>query len=194
MEHETRLTILKRFKDPRWGRGQETPGEDPYHLSSYVHALIDGLQGGYDPKYKRIVATCKHMAAYDMENWNGNFRVQFDAHVDSQDLVEYYLPSFQSCARDSNVGAVMCSYNSVNGVPSCANDYLLNTILREHWGWTKEQQWITSDCDAIQDIFMPHNYAKTREETVAMALKAGVDVNCGTFVKRANIWACTEII
>ena len=114
-----------------------------------------------------------------MENWNGNFRVQFDAHVDTQDLVEYYLPPFQSCARDSNVGAVMCSYNAVNGVPSCANDYLLNTVLRQHWNWTNEQQWITSDCDAIQDVFMPHNYAATREEAVAMSLKAGVDVNCG---------------
>lgn len=95
------------FKDPRWGRGQETPGEDPYHLSSYVHALITGLQGGEDPEYKKVVATCKHFAGYDMESWNGNFRYQFDAQISSQDLVEYYLPPFQSCARDSNVGAFM---------------------------------------------------------------------------------------
>ena len=117
----------------------------------------------------------------DMENWNGNFRYQWDAHVDTQDLVEYYLPPFQSCARDSNVGAVMCSYNALNGVPTCADPYLLQTILREHWGWADEQGWVTSDCDAVQNIFMPHDYAKTREETVAKALIAGTDVNCGTY-------------
>lgn len=159
----------------------ETPGEDPYHLASYVHALINGLQGGYNPKYKRIVATCKHFAAYDMESWNGNFRYQWDAHVNSQDLVEYYMPPFQSCARDSNVGAFMCSYNAFNGVPTCADPYLLQTILREHWGWTNEQQWVTSDCDAVQNIFLPHEYAATREEAVAKALIAGTDVNCGTY-------------
>jgi beta-D-xylosidase 4 len=159
----------------------ETPGEDPYHLSSYVHALINGLQGGLNPKYKRIVATCKHFAAYDMESWNGNFRYQWDAHVSSQDLVEYYMPPFQSCARDSNVGAFMCSYNALNGVPTCADPYLLQTILREHWGWSNEQQWVTSDCDAVQNIFMPHDYAATREEAVAKALIAGTDVNCGTY-------------
>ena len=169
------------YKDPRWGRGQETPGEDPFHLTSYVNSLIQGLQGGKDPAFKKIVATCKHFAAYDLESWEGNYRYQFNAVVSSQDLVEYYLPPFQQCARDSNVGAVMCSYNAVNGVPSCADDYLLQTILREHWGWTNEDQWVTSDCDAIQNIFMPHNYTITREETVADALIAGVDVNCGTY-------------
>ncbi|KAG8628236.1 hypothetical protein KVT40_004109 [Elsinoe batatas] len=169
------------FKDPRWGRGQETPGEDSYHLSSYVHALIDGLQGGYDPEIKRVVATCKHFAAYDIENWNGNFRYQFDAQVDTQDLVEYYLPSFRSCARDSNVGAFMCSYNALNGVPTCADDYLLKDILRGHWGWTNEQQWVTSDCDSVQNIFLPHNYSQTREGAAAAAFNAGTDVDCGTY-------------
>lgn len=159
----------------------ETPGEDPYHLSSYVHALINGLQGGEDPKYKRIVATCKHFVAYDMESWNGNYRYQFDAQIDSQDLAEYYMPPFQSCARDSNVGAFMCSYNAVNGVPTCADPYLLQTILREHWGWTNEQQWVTSDCDAVQNIFLPHNYTQTREEAAAVALNAGTDLDCGTY-------------
>ena len=169
------------FKDPRWGRGQETPGEDPFHLSSYVHALIGGLQGGFNPKYKQVVATCKHFAAYDLESWNGNFRYQFDPHIRSQDLVDYYMPPFKSCARDSNVGAFMCSYNALNGVPTCADPYLLQTILREHWGWTNEQQWVTSDCDAIQNIYLPHEYAATREEAVAEALLAGTDVNCGTY-------------
>ena len=168
------LDILRIF------RGQETPGEDPFHLSSYVNSLITGLQGGKDPAIKKVVSTCKHVAAYDLESWNGNFRYQFDAQVSSQDLVEYYLPAFKQCA-DSNVGAMMCSYNAVNGVPSCADDYLLNIILREHWGWSQEDQWITSDCDAVQNIFMPHNYTATREEAVAAALLAGTDVNCGTY-------------
>lgn len=117
------------FRDPRWGRGQgkhinvkdildvdannslETPGEDPFHLSSYVHNLIQGLQGDASDPYKRVVATCKHFAGYDLENWNGNHRYQFDAQISQQDLVEYYLPPFQSCARDSNVGSFMCSYS-----------------------------------------------------------------------------------
>ncbi|KAJ4292466.1 hypothetical protein N0V90_009128 [Kalmusia sp. IMI 367209] len=170
------------FRDPRWGRGQETPGEDPYHLSSYVNALIKGLQGDPSDPYKRVVATCKHYAGYDIESWNGNFRYQFDAQVSQQDLVEYYLPPFQSCARDSNVGAFMCSYNSVNGVPTCADPYLLQTILREHWGWTNEEQWVTSDCDAVQNIYLPHEWASTREQAAADALIAGTDVNCGTYM------------
>lgn len=123
------------FKDPRWGRGQEAPGEDVFHLTSYIAALIDGLQGGYDPKYKRVVATCKHLAGCDMESWNGNWRFQFDAQISMQDLAECYMPSFKACVK-ANVGAFMCSYNAVNGVPSCSNKYLIDDILREHWGWT----------------------------------------------------------
>jgi hypothetical protein len=88
----------------------ETPGEDSYHLSSYVQALIKGLQGDSTDPFKRVVATCKHFAGYDIENWNGNFRYQFDAQISQQDLVEYYLPSFRSCV-DANVGAFMCSYS-----------------------------------------------------------------------------------
>ncbi|KAF2211528.1 glycoside hydrolase family 3 protein [Cercospora zeae-maydis SCOH1-5] len=168
------------FKDLRWGRGQETPGEDPYHLSSYVHHLIQGLQGD-DEKYRKVTATCKHFVAYDMENWNGNLRYQFDAHVGSQELVEYYMPPFKACARDSNVGAFMCSYNSLNGVPTCADPWLLQDVLRDHWNWSSPDYWVTSDCDAIQNVFLPHEYAATREEAVALSLKAGTDINCGTY-------------
>jgi beta-D-xylosidase 4 len=178
------------YKDPRWGRGQETPGEDPFHLSRYVHQLIMGLQGGLDPQpYKKIVATCKHYAGYDLEDWEGNARYGFDAIISSQDLREYYLPPFQECARDSNVQSVMCSYNAVNGVPTCADDYLLHTVLREYWGWTDEDQWVTSDCDAVQNIYNAsswnvgrgHNYTQTPEQAVADALNAGTDLDCGTF-------------
>ncbi|KAG6901879.1 hypothetical protein C0995_007003 [Termitomyces sp. Mi166 len=167
------------FKDPRWGRGQETPGEDPHHISQYVLRLIDGIQGGIDPKpYFKTVADCKHYAAYDLEDWGGIDRFSFDAQVSNQDLSEYYLPPFQSCVRDAKAGSVMCSYNSVNGVPSCANSYLLQTILRDHWGFT-DDRWVTADCDAVNNIFSAHNFTSTYAEAVADALKAGTDVDCG---------------
>ncbi|RDL41531.1 uncharacterized protein BP5553_01510 [Venustampulla echinocandica] len=170
------------YKDPRWGRGQETPGEDPFHLSSYVKQLIIGLQGGQDAQpYKKIVATCKHYAGYDIEDWKGNARYGFNAIISPQDLREYYLPPFQQCARDSNVQSVMCSYNAVNGVPTCADNYLLQTILREYWGWTDEDQWVTSDCDAVHNIYQDHKYTKTPQQAVAAALNAGTDLDCGTY-------------
>ncbi|KAH4237064.1 hypothetical protein HBI56_093080 [Parastagonospora nodorum] len=162
------------FRDPRWGRGQETPGEDPYHLSSYVAALIKGLQGDDSDPYRRVIATCKHYAGYDIESWNGNLRYQFDAQISQQDMVEYFLPPFESCVR-SNVGAFMCSYNSVNGVPSCADPYLLQTILRDHWGFNQTEQWVTSDCDAIQNVYLPHEWSASREGAAADSLNAGTD-------------------
>lgn len=91
------------------------------------------------------------------------------------------MPPFQSCARDSNVGAFMCSYNALNGVPTCADPWLLQDVLRDHWNWTAEQQWVTSDCDAVQNVFLPHGYGKTRAEAAALSLKAGTDIDCGTY-------------
>ncbi|KAH9897826.1 glycoside hydrolase family 3 protein [Cubamyces lactineus] len=169
------------FKDPRWGRGQETPGEDPFHLSRYVYNLILGLQGGLDPKpYFKVVADCKHFAAYDMDNWEGNVRYGFNAVVTQQDLSEYYLPSFQSCVRDAKVGSIMCSYNAVNGIPSCANKFLLQDILRDYWGFA-DDRWVTSDCDAVSNIYSPHNYTNDPAQAAADALLAGTDIDCGTF-------------
>ena len=168
------------FRDPRWGRGQETPGEDPFHISQYVYHLIDGLQGGIGPDKPKVVATCKHFAAYDLENWQGIDRYSFDALVSTQDLSEYYLPSFRSCARDAKVDAIMCSYNSLNGVPTCADPYLLETILREHWKWESTGRWVTGDCGAIDSIFKHHNYTDTPAQAAADALNAGTDLDCGT--------------
>lgn len=140
------------FKDPRWGRGQETPGEDPFHISQYVYNLIQGLQGGIDPKpYLKVVADCKHFAAYDLDNWEGVQRYGFNAVVPQQDLSEYYLPPFQSCVRDAKVASVMCSYNAVNGVPSCASPFLLQSVLRDYWGFG-DDRWVTSDCDAVGNV------------------------------------------
>lgn len=104
---------------------------------------------------------------------NGNFRYQFDAQISQQDMVEYYMPPFQACAREAKVGAFMCSYNAVNGVPTCADPWLLQTVLREHWGWNQEDQWIVSDCDAIQNVYLPHEWAESREQAVADSLNAG---------------------
>ena len=118
------------YRDPRWGRGQETPGEDPFLTSQYVHTLIDGLQRGDDERYLKIAADCKHFDAYDLEDWNGTDRFHFDAIVSDQDLVETFRPPFESCIRDAKVASIMCSYNAINGVPACANRFLLETIAR----------------------------------------------------------------
>ena len=118
------------FRDPRWGRGQETPGEDPFLTSQYTYSLIDGLQNGEDERYLKIAADCKHFNAYDLENWNGTDRHHFNAIVSDQDLVETYLPPFETCVRDARVASIMCSYNLINGVPACANKFFLQTIAR----------------------------------------------------------------
>lgn len=118
------------FRDPRWGRGQETPGEDPFLTSQYVYEYINGLQRGDDERYLKVAADCKHYAAYDLEHWNGTDRQRFDALVTDQDLIETYLAPFETCIRDAKVASIMCSFNSVNGIPSCANKFLLQTIAR----------------------------------------------------------------
>ncbi|KAJ7606384.1 glycoside hydrolase family 3 protein [Mycena polygramma] len=166
------------FRDPRWGRGQETPGEDAFRISNYVFNLIQGLQGGIDPPQFKIVADCKHFAGYDIEDWEGNLRYAFNAIISQQDLSEYYLPPFQSCVRDAKVASVMCSYNAVNGIPSCGNTYLLQTILRDYWGFD-ENRWVTSDCDAVAN-FIDHKFSPDLPHAAASGIKAGTDVDCGT--------------
>ncbi|KAI0505814.1 glycoside hydrolase family 3 protein [Xylaria bambusicola] len=164
------------YKDPRWGRGSETPGEDPFRIKGYVKALIDGLQGRENTT--KVIATCKHYVAYDLEDWHGIERFEFDAIVPMQDLVEYYLPPFQQCARDSKVKSLMCSYNSVNGTPACASTYLMETVLRDFWEWTDENQYVTSDCNAVLNFHRDHNYTKTAAQSAAVALTAGTDTIC----------------
>ena len=169
------------YKDPRWGRGQETPGEDPYHLKSYVASLIDGLQGGSNPDVLKVAATCKHFVAYDMESWHGNLRYEFDAQISSQELSEYYMQPFQTCARDAKVTSIMCSYNALNGMPTCADPYILQDVLRDHWNWTDPEHYVTTDCDSLESAYGYQHYASTREQVVADALQAGTDLNCGTY-------------
>ena len=166
------------YKDARWGRGGETPGEDPRRIKGYVIALLRGLEGS--GKVRKVIATCKHYAAYDLERWKGVTRFSFDSAVSLQDLVEYYLPPFQQCARDSNVGSIMCSYNSINGTPACANTYLMETVLRDHWRWKGHHNYVTSDCNAVGNFFneYEHNYTRTAAQAAAKAYAAGTDTVC----------------
>lgn len=163
--------------DPRWGRGLEVPTEDAFHAQSYVSNLIPGLQGGLDAlDQKQIIATCKHYAVYDVEtNRNGQ---NYDPT--QQDLGEYYLAPFKTCVRDVNVGSIMCSYNAVDGVPSCASEYLLQDVLRDEYGFTEPYRYVTSDCAAVQNIWEPHGFTDSEAAAAAVALNAGTDTNCGT--------------
>jgi beta-D-xylosidase 4 len=176
------------FKDPRWGRGLETPGEDAFRVSQYVKHLLRGMEwGSKDPstaESRQIIATCKHFASYDLERWEGIVRQKFDAQVRMQDLVEYYLPSFRQCARDSNVGSIMCAYNRVNGTPACADSYMMQTVLREHWGWTKHGNYIVSDCNAVKNIWADHKWVSTAAQAAGKAFNAGMDNVCE--VNRGN--------
>ena len=169
------------FKDPRWGRGQETPGEDPFRLQKYAYHFVAGLQGGIDPKpHLKVAADCKHYAAYDLENWNGVIRQDFNAVVTQQDLSEFYLAPFQTCVRDAKVAGVMCSYNAVNGAPSCLNSFLLQDVLRDLWGFGADR-WVMSDCDAVQSAYTPYNYSTDPVRVAVDALRAGTDIDCGLF-------------
>ncbi|KAL6818094.1 glycoside hydrolase family 3 protein [Trichoderma sp. SZMC 28013] len=168
------------YRDPRWGRGQETPGEDPYHVAQYAYNYVVGLQGGVGPAKPKVVSTCKHFAGYDIEDSNGVIRGSYNAIISTQDLAEYYLPSFRSCFRDAKAGAVMCSYNAVNGHPSCANSYMLETVLRDHWGWESSAHWVTGDCGAVDGVFSQHHVGQSAAQGVAFALNNGTDLDCGT--------------
>ncbi|KAM3074473.1 hypothetical protein ACMFMF_006482 [Clarireedia jacksonii] len=162
------------FKDPRWGRGLETPGEDPYRISQYIMNLIPGLEGGINATEKQVIATCKHYAVYDVETG----RNSYDYDPTAQELSEYYMIPFKTCARDAKVGAIMCSYNAVDGIPSCANRYLLQTMLREHWDWNEPYHWVTSDCAAITNIYNDHHYTNSSVNAAAVAVNAGTDLAC----------------
>ncbi|CAM8942411.1 unnamed protein product [Rhodiola kirilowii] len=175
------------FRDPRWGRGQETPGEDPLVAGKYAISFVRGLQGdsfqGGALKYGSLMASacCKHFTAYDLENWNGTTRYVFDAQVNAQDLADTYQPPFQSCIQKAKASGIMCAYNQVNGVPNCADHNLLTNVARKQWNF---KGYITSDCDAVALIYDRQGYAKTPEDAVVDVLKAGLDVNCNSFLKQ----------
>ncbi|KAG0469642.1 hypothetical protein HPP92_016342 [Vanilla planifolia] len=162
------------FRDPRWGRGQETPGEDPMVASKYAISFVRGLQGdSFDGKGRvelKVSACCKHFTAYDLDRWKGVDRYSFDAVVSLQDLEDTYQPPFKSCVEQGRVSGIMCSYNQINGVPNCANYNLLSETARRLWRFNG---YITSDCDAVSIMYTNQKYAKTPEDAVAYSLKAG---------------------
>jgi beta-glucosidase len=160
------------FRDPRWGRGQETYGEDPYLTASMGVAFVKGLQGN-DRKYLKLVATAKHFAVHSGPE---SLRHSFDAVVSKRDLRETYLPAFRALVREAKVYSVMGAYNRTNGEPCCGSPALLQKILREEWGF---RGYVVSDCWALKDFHEGHKVTKTPQETVAMALRNGCDVNCG---------------
>ncbi|XP_073053121.1 probable beta-D-xylosidase 7 [Primulina eburnea] len=174
------------FRDPRWGRGQETPGEDPSVSAQYAVSYVRGIQGdtfegGKLPNgHLQASACCKHFTAYDLDNWKGIKRFGFNAIVTKQDLADTYQPPFKSCVQQGKASGIMCAYNRVNGVPNCADYNLLTTTARRQWGF---HGYITSDCDAVAMIHDVQNYARSPEDTVADVLKAGMDVNCGSYLK-----------
>ncbi len=160
------------FRDPRWGRGQETYGEDPYLTGRLAVAFIQGMQGT-DPHYFKVIATAKHYAVHSGPEPS---RHQFDVHPSERDLLETYLPAFKAAIVEGKADSVMCAYNSVDGVPACASLDLLQKRLRGEWGF---QGYIVSDCGAISDIFRGHKYKPTAAEASALAVKAGTDLTCG---------------
>jgi beta-glucosidase len=164
------------FRDPRWGRGQETYGEDPYLTSRLGVAFVKGLQGD-DPKYLKLVSTPKHYAVHSGPEPE---RHRFDAAATERDLRETYLPAFRATVVEARAASVMCAYNRTNGEPCCANTHLLGDTLRGEWGFNG---YVVSDCGAIDDIYKRHNFLKTAEEASALAVKRGTDLECGESYK-----------
>lgn len=169
------------FRDPRWGRGHETFGEDPYLTSRLGVRFIQGLQG-HDENYMKAAACAKHFAVHSGPE---DLRHRFNAVVSKQDLYETYLPAFKACVQEGKVEAVMGAYNRTNGEPCCGSATLLQDILRKEWGF---EGHVVSDCWAIKDFHEGHMVTSSALESVAMAVENGCDLNCGNlfgYVKEA---------
>ncbi|MCD0487644.1 glycoside hydrolase family 3 C-terminal domain-containing protein [Pedobacter sp. MC2016-14] len=160
------------FRDPRWGRGQETYGEDPFLTASLGDAFVRGLQGD-DPKYLKAAACAKHYAVHSGPE---PLRHNFDIDVSAYDLWDTYLPAFKKLVVDSKVAGVMCAYNAFRTQPCCASDVLMNTILREQWQF---KGYVTSDCAGIEDFFMKHKTHPDAQSASVDAVFHGTDVECG---------------
>jgi beta-glucosidase len=160
------------FRDPRWGRGQETWGEDPFLTGKLGTAFVKGLQGS-DPKYLKVVSTVKHFAVHSGPEPE---RHAFNAVSSERDLRETYLPAFRQTILEGNASGVMCAYNATNGEPACANTRLMREILRGEWGFKGH---VVSDCAAIEDIWKWHKFVATEAEASAIAVKKGTDLTCG---------------
>ena len=160
------------FRDPRWGRGQETYGEDPFLTASLGKAFVNGLQGN-DPKYLKTAACAKH---YAIHSGPESIRHEFNAVVSDYDLWDTYLPAFKTLIVDAKVEGVMCAYNAYQEKPCCGNDLLMNTILRDQWNF---KGYVTSDCGGIDDFFKHHKTSPNAKSASADAVMHGTDVECG---------------
>ena len=160
------------FRDPRWGRGQETYGEDPYLTAQLGVQFVRGLQGD-DPRYFKVIATPKHYAVHSGPEPE---RHGFDAKTYERDLRETYLPAFRATIVEAKAYSVMCAYNRTNEEPCCANKKLMTDILRGEWGF---DGYVVSDCGAIRDIWEGHKFVKTETEASVLAVRAGTDLTCG---------------
>ncbi|MBO4465460.1 MAG: glycoside hydrolase family 3 C-terminal domain-containing protein [Bacteroidales bacterium] len=163
------------FRDPRWGRGMETYGEDPYLTGQLGMAVVRGLQGPADARVQKAHACAKHFAVHSGPEWS---RHTYDARVSERDLRETYLPAFKDLVTKAGVREVMIAYNRFRGVPCGLNDYLINTILRGEWGY---KGLVVSDCWAISDVYVPgrHDYSPDSQHAVAAAIHTGTDLECG---------------
>ena len=160
------------FRDPRWGRGQETYGEDPFLTAKLGVAFVTGLQGD-DPKYFKVIATPKHYAVHSGPE---PLRHGFNVNASPHDLEDTYLPAFRATVVEGHADSVMCAYNAVYGAPACANKFLLQETLRDAW---KFQGYVTSDCGAVGDITEGHKFTPDDEHGAALAVLAGTDTTCG---------------
>jgi beta-glucosidase len=162
------------FRDPRWGRGQETYGEDPYLTSRLGVAFVEGLQGD-NPNYFRAIATPKHFAVHSGPE---SERHRFDVRPTPHDLWDTYLPAFRATIVEAKADSIMCAYNAIDGYPACANKELMGTVLRQDWNF---QGFVTSDCGAVDNFFTPngHHYSADRDAAAVAGIRTGTDTNCG---------------
>jgi beta-glucosidase len=162
------------FRDPRWGRGQETYGEDPFLTGRLAVAYVTGMQGS-DPHYYRAISTPKHYAVHSGPEPTRHFA---DVDVSKHDMEDTYLPAFRAAVTEGHAGSVMCAYNAINGAPACANPFLLQHTLRGAWQF---QGYVVSDCGAVHDIFEGHHYRPAQPQASAISLARGMDNECITF-------------
>ncbi len=162
------------FRDPRWGRGQETYGEDPFLTARMGVAFVTGMQGD-DPKYYRVISTPKHYAVHSGPE---STRHVADVTVSKHDEMDTYLPAFRAAVTEGKADSVMCAYNSINGQPACANEFLLQDQLRDKWAF---KGYVVSDCGAVVDIYQNHKFEPSQAQASAMSLKRGMDNECVDF-------------
>ncbi|RMZ28305.1 hypothetical protein D0859_07608 [Hortaea werneckii] len=169
------------FRSPVWGRGQETPGEDAFFLSSlYTYEYVTSMQGGLNPAVPKMETVIKHFSGYDLETWHGHSRLGNDLNITAQNLAGYFTPQFKTGIQYAKAKGIMCSYNAVNGEAGCSDPFFLQTLLRDEWGFDKQNGFVSSDCGAVYSVFNPHMDAPNRTAAAAYAMRAGTDIDCGT--------------